>query len=1056
MKKIIIPIGVLLMMGTLHAQQNNKIIPSVIAPNIDANALGVFDKQSVNLSTGTPNIEVLFHTIRVGDLELPIKLQYDASGIKVGQMATSVGLGWSINNSGILTQEVRDKIDGQSTNIIQQYVNTPTIDGRNAILYNYEHLNQPYTGTDLETDIYTINYFGNTIPFFYNYNDNSYIPQQKDNTRIVKGANKWTVSLGDGTEFNFNNMYSRKSVNSITIPKSSNASPGSSVTSPELNDSWYLTDIASRGQSAKLEYVSSSNRYYSKGTENYKVVSILKNVESVKMISSITTPYEKVVFEYSPEREDMNGDNGKADLLKFIKVYDNNGKLVKQFQLVYDYYNETEPLPNYAATSVVENYKSKRLRLREVKRLDIQSGNYENHYGFTYNSDILPNRFSPKQDLWGYYNGKPNIEYMFLGDSSWGGGGTPANLNVDPTYSGLGQISTVTYPTGGYSQYTFESNESEKPANYDQMIPEAEEFTPRAVNIARMPVHYKGHGKFEVPFTVDSEIIGNVLDAQVRITNCPGPYYATTCPYKVMIDGMWINPGISKDLVASSFNLGVGPHKLQASSSVMEDFDDMEFPYHFSAGIQWKQRKTAAEMRETPIFIGGRRVQQIVTNAGNQFHTQKFVYRLEDGKTTSGSIITVPYVAMKDGSGKVIFSVGTNPLSKLRGQNLVYRRVEKLEYGSGSGLSNGKTVQYFNKPIGGLSFNRYPFPPPDDRSHMSGQLTREEHFKYDYISDEFKKIEDVNYLYSYPDKCMNEIPTNDCITRLKGLSYSEIVGIINTNATIYDDIDWGLYSLEASPYKLLSKTSTQYLDNGALVTREELDYTSSIHNNLTKSVTTFPDKTIQETGYQYAHEQNNTDMIAANMIGIPLQTEVKENGKVISKVRSIYGKNAQTSNLVLPVSEQKFDSDNTASAQNIVSYDQYDANGNILQYTTKGSVPTAIIWGYKNTQPIARIEGATYQEAAALAADIIAKSNEDVDMDKEKALMNALDTYRNQSAFKSHSITTYTYDPQVGVTSITPPTGVREFYKYDSMNRLQSVVDANNNILKEFNYNYKH
>ena len=1054
MKKIIIPIGILLMMGTLHAQEAPKMVPSVIAPNIDANALGVFDKQSVNLSTGTPNIEVLFHTIRVGDLELPIKLQYDASGIKVGQMATSVGLGWSINNSGILTQEVRDKIDGQSTNIIQQYVNTPTIDGRNAILYNYEYLNQPYTGTDLETDIYTVNYFGNTIPFFYNYNDNTYIAQQKDNTRIVKGANKWTVSLGDGTEFNFNNMYSRKSVNSITIPKSPNASAGGSVTSPELNDSWYLTDIASRGQSAKLEYVSSSNRYYSKGTENYKVVSILKNVENVKVISSITTPNEKVVFEYSPEREDMNGDNGKADLLKFIKVYDNNGKLVKQFQLVYDYYNETEPLPNYAATSMVENYKSKRLRLREVKRLDIPTGTYQNHYGFTYNSDTLPNRFSPKQDLWGYYNGKPNIEYMFLGDSSWGGGGTPANLNVDPAYSGLGQISTVTYPTGGYSQYTFESNESAKPANYDQMIPEAEEFTPRAVNIARMPVHYKGNGKFEVPFTVDSEIIGNVIDAQVRITNCPGPYYATTCPYKVMIDGGWVNPGISKDLVASSFNLGVGPHKLQASSSVTEDFDDMEFPYHFSAGIQWKQRKTVAEMRDTPILIGGRRVQQIVTNAGNQFHTQKFVYTLEDGKTTSGSIITVPYVAMKDGSGKVIFSIGTNPLSKLRGQNLVYRRVEKIEVDN-YGRSNGKTVQYFNKPIGGLSFNRYPFPPPDDRSHMSGQLTKEEYFKYDYVADDFKKVEDVNYLYSYPEKCSIDNPTPDCITRLKGLSYSEIVSVINTNATIYDDIDWGLYSLEASPYKLLRKISTKYLDNGGLITKEEMDYTSSIHNNLTKSITTFPDNTIQETSYQYAHEQSNTDMITANMIGIPLQTEVKENGKVISKVRSIYGKNAQTSNLVLPVSEQKFDSDNTASAQNIVSYDQYDANGNILQYTTKGSIPTAIIWGYKNTQPIARIEGATYQEAAALAADIIAKSNEDVDADKEKALMNALDTYRNQSAFKNHSITTYTYDPQVGVTSITPPTGIREFYKYDSMNRLQSVVDANNNILKEFNYHYK-
>jgi YD repeat-containing protein len=52
-------------------------------------------------------------------------------------------------------------------------------------------------------------------------------------------------------------------------------------------------------------------------------------------------------------------------------------------------------------------------------------------------------------------------------------------------------------------------------------------------------------------------------------------------------------------------------------------------------------------------------------------------------------------------------------------------------------------------------------------------------------------------------------------------------------------------------------------------------------------------------------------------------------------------------------------------------------------------------------------------------------------------------------------ISTYAYDPLIGVTSITPPSGVREIYKYDSANRLQSVVDVNGKILKEYQYNYK-
>ncbi|AZA99768.1 hypothetical protein EG359_09120 [Chryseobacterium joostei] len=1040
MKKIIIPIGILLMMGTLHAQEVPKMVPRVIAPNLDANALGVFDKQSVNLSTGTPSIGVLLHAIRVGDMELPIKLQYDASGIKVGQMATSVGLGWSINNSGVLTQEVKDKIDGQSNNVIQQYLNTNTIDGRNTILYNHKYITQPYTGDDLETDSYNINYFGNTIPFLYNYNSNTYIPQQKDDTRIIKEANKWTVTLNDGTEFNFDQQYASKSVSSTKITKSPQAAQDSN-SSPNFNDSWYLTKIASKGQSATLAYLNSSSIYVSRGDETNDALSLIRSTESFKVISEITTPFEKVVFEYSSEREDLISKTGKADLLKFIKVYDTYGKLVKQFQLFYDYYNETQSLPDYA--SVVANasniYKNKRLRLRAVKRLNIQTGIYENYYSFDYNSDTLPNRFSASQDIWGYYNGENNGDYMFSNTEQ-------KKLKVNPQYALTGLLTKVTYPTGGFSEYTYESNVAARPVNYNLMIPSAIDGILKTIRLNRMPMNYKGNGKYEIPFTVDGPIVGNLFRSQVNISNCPGNIYSTTCNYKVMIDGSWLNPGT---LDNNANSLTIGNHVLTAQANGhTEDPDNLEVPYFFSVGMQWQEKQSDT----APILVGGQRVQKIISKDNASTYTQEFAYVNEDG-TTSGTILTLPFVASTNSYG-VIYSQGSNPLSKLSGQNLVYRRVERMEKNS-SGLPNGKTVQYFKKPITNTNFNKIPFPPPDNKSHTYGELTKEEYFKYDDIANKFNKIEESNYFYTYPEKCNIDNPTPDCITRLKGLSYSDVFNITNTSSTIYDNFDWGLYSLEASPYKLLSKTSTKYLDNGGLTTKEEMDYTSSIHNNLTKSVTTFPDNTIQETSYQYAHEQNNTDMITANMIGIPLQTEVKENGKVISKVRSIYGKNAQTSNLVLPVSEQKFDSDNTASAQSIVSYDQYDANGNILQYTTKGSVPTAIIWGYKNTQPIARIEGATYQEAAALAADIIAKSNEDVDADKEKALMNALDTYRNQSAFKNHSITTYTYDPQVGVTSITPPTGIREFYKYDSMNRLQSVVDANNNILKEFNYHYK-
>ncbi|MDQ0477483.1 hypothetical protein [Chryseobacterium sp. MDT2-18] len=52
-------------------------------------------------------------------------------------------------------------------------------------------------------------------------------------------------------------------------------------------------------------------------------------------------------------------------------------------------------------------------------------------------------------------------------------------------------------------------------------------------------------------------------------------------------------------------------------------------------------------------------------------------------------------------------------------------------------------------------------------------------------------------------------------------------------------------------------------------------------------------------------------------------------------------------------------------------------------------------------------------------------------------------------------ITTYTYDPLIGVRSITPPSGLREYYFYDAANRLKEVRDSNGNVLKEYQYHYK-
>ncbi|AZI41163.1 hypothetical protein [Epilithonimonas vandammei] len=150
-----------------------------------------------------------------------------------------------------------------------------------------------------------------------------------------------------------------------------------------------------------------------------------------------------------------------------------------------------------------------------------------------------------------------------------------------------------------------------------------------------------------------------------------------------------------------------------------------------------------------------------------------------------------------------------------------------------------------------------------------------------------------------------------------------------------------------------------------------------------------------------------------------------------------------------------------------INFDKYDNRSNYIQTTTSLGVPTTTIWGYNQTQPIAKIEGANYEQVmqafqldgnnfnSYLQLDIVQKSNIDIDETSENDLLTALEAFRKNSTMSGYQITTYTYDPLIGVRSITPPSGIREVYIYDTANRLKEVRDITGNILKSYEYHYK-
>ena len=52
-------------------------------------------------------------------------------------------------------------------------------------------------------------------------------------------------------------------------------------------------------------------------------------------------------------------------------------------------------------------------------------------------------------------------------------------------------------------------------------------------------------------------------------------------------------------------------------------------------------------------------------------------------------------------------------------------------------------------------------------------------------------------------------------------------------------------------------------------------------------------------------------------------------------------------------------------------------------------------------------------------------------------------------------MTTYTFDPLIGMTSSTDMRGLALFYEYDSFGRLMNVRDQNGNLIKHLDYHYQ-
>lgn len=1024
----------------------------------DASQLSKHTDIPTSTHTGTVGIDIPIYTIKVGDFTLPISLKYHASGVKVKETASKVGLGWSLSVGGIsLSKQVLGREDKGKI----QYINPDSFNPVQSNLNDYnlaKSIKEELSQLDTQPDIYSFS-LGNVSGEFY-YDSSGKIIQIPFSTVKIEDSFVFTDDQGIKYFFKVGNQ-------------TQTVGGGTPAPHDFSNTDFIITRILlPTGKEIKFNYQASSYSYlnnFYKGLKipracvyqngiTYEEFVTKTNVLSESVLQSIEFEGSEVKFIYG-NREDIN--NGLS--LNKIEVRNPQQTLISDYSLVKDYFTSTDS-PSAPGYDSEIPYLMKRLKLKEVVNLKDNS-KYKLQY---YENNPLPNRLSDQTDFVGFYNGKlanHGIPFVAYGDKIYGFGD---DKNPDINYAVSGSLKEIQYPTGGKMGLQYELDDFY--------------FKGAETQIGKKDFLISNLEPLGGIFNVNTN--GNTVD--FRIT-----FQSTANPDEGPVGSLPEGPHFVGELLDNA-NTVLRTFLINKEYEFVENIKpsykirirkvgNVSSSHYATLNAQWYEK--VSEVKQYNKSVGGIRIQKITKNDADQLtHETEFIYRDENNKSTGRYMADdieysyIQEVAEDQEFGytceqMVISNSGNFNISTINGKPTIYDKVITRNKNINNNTESYEiTDEYMNLSHTNPKNARSPIFTYANNQFARGILTDRK-----YYNSQHKLIKKDSYTYEF-DNHFNNL-SNDYSTGFPSLTIRPYyIGVKSMACAVHDANGVCLgrnYTFTVDRYEISSAwvkkkmiTTTDYFNNSEISQITSYTYDDNYrHTNPTIVNVDFSDAS-QRTQFEYAHEKGNQLMISKNMIGIPLETisskTVGNTSKILSQTKTLYPFNQseadlKTSGLVLPYTILSTDLQNVVSTE--VTYDKYDNKGNLQQYTTKDGISTVIIWGYNQTQPIAKIEGAKLTDIQqSLIDSIVNASNTDAAAaanNDETSLLSVFDTFRN--SLPNYQTTTYTYDPLIGVRSITAPSGIREVYLYDSANRLKEIRENSQtgNLLKEIKYNYK-
>jgi YD repeat-containing protein len=1007
----------LLLIAVMGANAQNQPAIRIQSPNVST--FEKFKEVPVDLFTGTPNISAPLHTLDYGTIKVPIELRYHPSSVLAAAHPGWVGQGWDLSAGGAITRTIRGGVDefyvpgAGGFNAYYPSPSTPASSGSggaevdvsdwntsNRLAYYFQVQMPAGVSTDVQADEFSFNFLGHSGKFYYEGSQGWKVISDENVSVQLNAAPNDFLSAADvnndiqqytgKVEQNFNNTLNQtRAFNSFTLTTAdgtryvfggSNAIEFYSSFTPDLNGpqfiatAWYLAKIIDPDNNEvdftyRRDYPS-CELFCGKAAFDYGCnvtggVNLFGPGGSAlaSETGSISTSTYSGVFHWpmflskiASPNETVSFSSSVATCLRFsdIQFLSLGSTAVAQFAkaIVNNDLNnlQWEKLDNITVTNLrgriyhqyqfaYNNVSTQRLALNSVTEMD-NANTAIGQYQFAYNNIAgLPLYDGNHSDHWGFYNGMANdVNGVDIHNVA-------SKRQTDNTAVTTGLLTKMTYPTGGYTQFSWEAHDYSQYVSID-----------RASLLSAPGTPYAGGSRI-------TDISSYLADGSLA--------YQKKYIYK-----RGYTSGANIASLASSGILNGQPQyvfDIQQRATLQGDVQFSLHEEYFNPYVSYSYNGLSS-------YIGYDEVVQL--NRDGSYTKNNFTsYGPDYNGVSHFDQIPYGYIGWLPATDN---NVPHTDLDRERG-----KLVAALDYTPGNILVK-KTINTYRSDA--ARFDQY-------LKHVELSVAKTETL----CRSEGLILATANKLYSYM-----YYPVTNAVTTYDPQG--------NNPVTVTTSFGYNSNNL------ISSKSFTNSKNEGGV-----------------------GETVVQNTSYTTEAGDNiSTQMVSAHMLNYITAQSTSKNGLLQQLNKTLYY--SPSTGLYKPQVTQQQNGGNVLETRE--QFYQYDAHGNVLERSHSTDVHEVYLWSYNFRYPVAKIVGSTYSAVSGL----LSQSQIDAANGSDAAMRAVFATLRTQ--LPGVFISSYTYSPVYGMTSMTDPQGRNTYYDYDGFGRLVAMRDQDNNVIKRHCYNY--